>query len=84
MSSAISVLRKRWLILAAIVVLIAVALTAGNLFAANERQQPENPTVAQQSVTDATDPGRAADLPVAPPAPERVPAQPNDNDEEED
>ena len=83
MSSAISVLRKRWLVLAAVVVLIAVVLTAGNLFAANERQQPESSIVAQQSVTDATAPGRTADLPVAPPAPERVFAQPDDNDEEE-
>ena len=70
MSSAISVFRKRWPALAAIVVLLAVALATSTLFAASERQQrPENPTVAQQSVTHAADPESAADLPVAPPAP---------------
>ena len=84
MSGAISVLRKRWLALAAIVVLMAVALATGNLFAANERQQPESQVVSQQSVTDATHPSLAPDLPVAPPAPERVPAQSDNNDEEED
>ena len=78
MLSAISVLRKRWLILAAMVVLIAVALTAGNLFAANERQQPGNPITAQQSVADAPAPDAGVSLPVAPPAPERIPAQPDD------
>ena len=83
MSSAISVLRKRWLALAAIVVLLVVALATGTLFAANERQQSESQIVAQRSVTDAADPGRAADFPAAPPAPERVPAQSDNNDEEE-
>ncbi len=84
MNTGFITLRKRWPVLAAIVVLLAVALATGNLFAANERQQPENPTVAQQSITDAADPGRAADLPVAPPAPERLPVQPDDIDVEED
>ena len=80
MSSAISVLRKRWLPLAAVAVLVAIALTVGTLFAANERRQPENPTVAQQSVADAADPGHVADLPAVPPAPERVFSQPADNE----
>ena len=85
MSSAISVLRKRWLALAAIVVLMAVALATGNLFAANERQQrPELPTVGQQSVMDATDLVPAVESPVAPPAPEHVFAQPADDQEEDD
>ncbi|MDE2787786.1 MAG: hypothetical protein OXL37_14125 [Chloroflexota bacterium] len=79
MSRSISVLRKRWIILATVVVLMAVALATGNLFAANERQRPENPTVARQSVTDAAQRGRDADLPVAPPAPERVFIQPDDH-----
>ena len=85
MSSAISVFRKRWPALAAIVVLLAVALATSTLFAASERQQrPENPTVAQQSVTHAADPESAADLPVAPPAPERILVQPDDDEEEID
>lgn len=82
MSSAISVLRKqRWLGLAAILVLMAVALTAGTLFAANERRQPEPPTVNQQPTADVTNPAPAAK---APPAPERVPVQQADNDEDDD
>ena len=80
MSSAISVLRKRWLPLAAVAVLVAIALTVGTLFAANERRQPENPTVDQQSVADAADPSHVADLPAVPPAPERVFSQPADNE----
>ena len=83
MSSAISVFRKRWFALAAIVVLMAVGLATGTLFAANERQQrPELPTVSQPSARDANDPVAAAQPPAAPPAPERVPAQAADNDEE--
>ena len=85
MSSAISVLRKqRWLGLAAILVLMAVALTAGTLFAANERRQPESPTVSQQSVMDATDPVRGVEPPQAPPAPERVFIQPDNPEVETD
>ena len=80
MSSAISVLRKRWLPLAAVAVLVAIALTVGSLFAANERRQPENPTADQQSVADAADPSHVADLPAVPPAPERVFSQPADNE----
>ena len=63
-------------------ILLVVALTAGTLFAANERQQPEAQPQPQQSVADAADTGLAPDLPAAPPAPERVPAQQDDNDEE--
>jgi subtilisin family serine protease len=84
MLSAISVLGKRWFALAAMVALMAVALTAGALFAANEREQPETQPLAQQSVADATDPGLAPDLPAAPPAPERVLVQPVDTEEEID
>ena len=76
--------RKHWLAASAVFVLLAVALTAGALFAANERQRPEaQPSAAGESVADATDPGLAPELPAAPPAPERVPAQQNDHDEEE-
>lgn len=83
MPSSDSVFRKRWPFLAAIVALLIVALATGTLFAANERQQPEAQPQPQQSVADAADPGRVVDLPAAPPAPERVPAQQDDNDEEE-
>ena len=79
----ITTLRTRWLALGAAAILLVVALTAGTLIAANERQQPEAQPQPQQSVADAADPARPADVPVAPPAPERVPAQQNDNDEEE-
>ena len=83
MNTGIFTLRKRGLAVAA-ALLLAVALTAGTLFAANERQQqPELPAVSQQSVMDATDPIRAVQPPEAPPAPERVFTQPDDNYEEE-
>ena len=69
MNTGIFTLRKRGLAVAA-ALLLAVALTAGTLFAANERQQqPELPAVSQQSVMDATDPIRAVQPPEAPPAP---------------
>lgn len=65
MSSAISVLRKRWLALAAIVVLMAVALATGNLFAANERQQSGGVPPGEKSVTGDMDPGLASNQPAA-------------------
>lgn len=80
MKIGIITLRTRWLPMGAAAILLVVALTAGTLFAANGRQQPETQLQPQQSVADAADP---ADLPAAPPAPERVPAQPDDNNEEE-
>ena len=83
MSSVILVLLKHRLALAAVVILVAVTLAAGTLFAANERQQPEVQSLPQQSVADATELSPAPGLPVAPPSPERVSAQPDDNDEEE-
>ena len=85
MSNAISNLRKRWLALAAVVVLIAVVFVTGSLFAANEqRQQPaELPAVAQQPVADVAAPEPVSVLPAAPPAPERVPAQQGDNNYED-
>ena len=79
MSSAISVFRKRWPALAAIVVLMAVAVATSTLFAANERRQPEPPTVNQQPAADVTNPAPAAKAPAAPPAPERVLVQPDDD-----
>lgn len=68
MNTGIATLRKRWLALAAALALVAVALTAGALFAANERQQPEFPATSQQSVREATNPGLSTGLPVPPPA----------------
>ncbi len=85
MSSAIYNLRKHWLALSAIAVLVAIVLTAGTLVAANARPQPELPTpVEQQLVADAADPGPAADLPVAAAPPERVLVQPDDQEVETD
>ena len=84
MNTGIATLRKRWPALAAAFVLLAVALTAGTLFAANERQQPELPTVSQQTVMDATDPVPAVEPPLAPPSPERVFIQTADTQEEID
>ena len=84
MSSAILNLRKHWLALSAIAALVAIALTAGALFAANERQQAEPPMVSQQSTMAATDPVPAVAAPEAQPVPERVSIQPADNEEEED
>ena len=83
MNKGVITLRKHWLVASAVVVLLAIALTAGALFAANERQQPEAQPLPQQSVADATSPGLAPDLPAAPPAPERVFTQSDDNNEEE-
>ena len=83
MNTSVTTLRKRWPVLASILVLMAVALATGTLFAANERQQSESQIVVQQSVADAADPSGEADLQAAPPAPERVPAQSDNNDEEE-
>ena len=83
MNIGITTLRTRWLTLGAAAILLVVALTGGTLFAANERQQSENQIVAQQSVAGAADTGLAPDLPAAPPVPERVRVQQDDNDEEE-
>ena len=63
MNTGILTLRRHWPAAAAAVVLLAAALTAGTLFAANERQQPELPAQSEPSFTDATDPGLAAVLP---------------------
>ena len=48
MTNVISVLRKRWLALAAIVGLLAVALATSTLFAANERQNSDIHTASGQ------------------------------------
>ena len=66
MSNATSVLRKRWLALAAVVVLMAIALASGTLFAANERQNPDIHPASEQQPSEPltnheTDPGLAAE-----------------------
>ena len=71
--------RLRLAVVAAIA-LLAVVLLGGTLFAANERQGPEDPPLSRQLVADATDPATVADLPVAPSAPERVFSQPADDE----
>ena len=55
--------RKHWLALAATVVLLAAALTAGTLFAANERQDPDLFPLSEQLPSDGTDPGLADEAP---------------------
>ena len=54
MSTGILTLRKHWLAATAAVVLLAAALTAGTLFAANERQnsdiQPSSGAAAERAL----------------------------------
>ena len=57
--------RKRWLAVSATIVLLAVALTAGNLFAANERQQSDRQPLSEQSQMDGIDPGLVTESPAA-------------------
>ena len=69
----------------AVAVFVAVVLTAGALFAANERPRPELPAPGeQQKVADTADPGLADDLPVVVVPPERVLVQPDDQEVETD
>ncbi len=85
MSRAIFNMRKHWLALSAVTVLVAIVLTAGALFAANERPRPELPAPGeQQKVADTADPGLADDLPVVVVPPERVLVQPDDQEVETD
>ena len=55
--------RKHWLALAATVVLLAAALIAGTLFAANDRQDPDLFPLREQLPSDGTDPGLADEAP---------------------
>ena len=76
-----SVFRKRWPFLAAVAVVLAVAVAAGSMFAANSGEQPVQEAAAAQAQPDLTDPGLYAN-PSAPSAAvaeaqePRVPAAP--------
>ena len=63
MMYSVPTIRKRWLAFAATVILLAVALAAGTLFAANERQDPARFPSSDQLPLDGTDPGFATDPP---------------------
>lgn len=69
-----SVFRKRWPFLAAVAVVLAVAVAAGSMFAANSGEQPIQEAAAAQAQPDLTDPGRYA----KPPAPEDDIAEPRE------
>lgn len=60
-----SVFRKRWPALAAVAVVLAVAVTAGSMFAANSGEQPVQEAAAAQAQADLTDPGRHASPPAS-------------------
>lgn len=71
MTPTIPAFRKHWLVLAATVALLAVTLTAGTLFAANERRQPDLRPLSEQLPVDVTDTGIAVEL--LPPAQAKPP-----------
>ena len=76
-----SVFRKRWPLLAAVAVVLAVAVAAGSMFAANSGEQPVQEAAAAQAQPDLTDPGLHANPPapadaVGEPQEPRVPAAP--------
>ena len=68
----------------AVAALLAVALTAGALFAAGQRQQPETQPLAEPSVADVAAPGPPAVAIPSEPSPERVSVQPGDVEERSD
>ena len=63
MTYSLSTIRKHWLAFAATVILLAVALAAGTLFAANERQDADLFPSSEQVPLGGTDPGFATDPP---------------------
>ncbi len=77
-----SVFRKRWPFLAAVAVVLAVAVAAGSMFAANSGEPPVQEAAAAQVQPDLTDPGlytspsAPADS-IAEPRVPRVPADPH-------
>lgn len=72
MSRTGSMLRMRWPFLAAAAVIVAVAVAAGSMFAANSGEPPVQEAAAAQAQPDLTDPGLYA----APPAPNAPMANP--------
>jgi len=68
------VFRKRWPFLAAVAVVLAVAVAAGSMFAANSGEQPVQEAAAAQAQADLTDPG----LYSSPPAPADDIAEPRE------
>ena len=63
MMYSVPTIRKHWLAFGATVILLALALAAGTLFAANERQDPARFPSSEQLMLDGTDPGFATDPP---------------------
>ena len=72
MSRTGSMFRMRWPFLAAAGVIVAVAIAAGSMFAANSSEQPVQQAAAAQVQLDLTDPGLYAD----PQAPRPAAAEP--------
>ncbi|MDE2787356.1 MAG: hypothetical protein OXL37_11930 [Chloroflexota bacterium] len=77
-----SVFRKRWPFLAAAAVVLAVAVAAGSMFAANSGEPPVQEAAAAPAQPDLTDPGLYADPStlanaIAEPREPRVPAAPH-------
>ncbi len=75
-----SVFRKRWAVLAGVAVVLAVAVAAGSMFAANSGEQPVQEAAAAQVQPDLTDPGLYANPaasiaePIVKPGEPRIPA----------
>ena len=67
-----SVFRQRWPFVAAVAVVVAVAVAAGSMFAANSGEPPVQEAAAAQVQPDLTDPGLYAN----PPAPNAAMANP--------
>ena len=71
-----TVFRKRWPFLAVAAVVLAVAVAAGSMFAANSGDQPVQEAAAAQAQPDLTDPGRHANPAGSQPTPSRNRRQP--------
>ena len=71
-----SVFRQRWPFVAAVAVVVAVAVAAGSMFAANSGEPPVQEAAAAQVQPDLTDPGLYAGSPPAPNAAMANPGNP--------
>ena len=67
-----SVFRKRWPVLVGVAIVLAIAVAAGSMFAANSGEPPVQEAAAAQVQPDLTDPGLYAN----PPAPGAAIAEP--------